>query len=232
MKTASYILILYPKSYQLSGIISVFFHSISKKTRSFRPFLSLIQVKPEKDHNSINDDDLIKGFLNGDDKNFERLVERNMDMIFNLCFNIMNDYDDALDCAQEVFIKVFKNIRGFRFRSSFSTWIYAIAVNTCRDSISSSYRKRRVSISEIGEIQDSAGDTPVSVQEKNEITDIIRQAISGLPEEERVLIILRDMENRSYEEISVITGLKTGTIKSRISRARHRLRTDLKGISI
>ena len=84
-----------------------------------------------------NDESLIRSFLSDDPDAFDLLVIKYKDMIFNLCYRIVNDYDDANDCAQETFIKVYKNMRQFRFQSSFSTWLYRIARNTCRNRIAS-----------------------------------------------------------------------------------------------
>jgi len=146
-------------------------------------------------------------------------------MIFNQCFNIMGDYDEAVDSSQEVFIKMYKNLDRFRFKSSLSTWLRTIALNTCRNRLSSSCRKKRVSIDGFENFHPAGEESnPEFTLEKNEDELAIRKAIADLPEEERILIVLRDLEERSYEEIIEITGVKAGTIKSRLSRGRHRLR--------
>lgn len=126
---------------------------------------------------------------------------------------------------------MYRNLNKFAYRSSLSTWLYSIALNTCRNRLSSSYRKRRVSIDGFENIH-RAGDEcdPQFLIERSEGEKAVRKAISRLPEEERILIIMRDLEERSYEEITEITGVKTGTVKSRISRGRHRLRGLLEGV--
>jgi RNA polymerase sigma-70 factor (ECF subfamily) len=196
-----------------------------KKVRTFPGFFSLI-VKGLRDGDPGTEDSvLINGFLNGSERDFDTLVIRYKDMIFNLCMNITGDYDDAVDCSQEVFIKMYKNLNKFRFRSALSTWLYSIALNTCRNRIASAYSRKKVSIDGFENYHSDAGNSdPQSLFEKSEGERAVRRAISMLPEEERILIVMRDLDELSYEEITEITGVKTGTVKSRISRGRHRLR--------
>lgn len=206
------------------------FCSLAKKMRTLHIFFSL---KIRKNRIEDQDDrELVTAFLNGDMKSFNSIVERYKDMIFNLCYNILKDYDEAADCAQDVFIKMHRNLHRFEFRSSLSTWLYSIAVNTCRNRLTASYFKRVLPMGEGGMLdflhRDS--DNPAERFEKSEKEDAVRRAVSQLPDEERILIVLRDFEGRDYEEISLITGVKTGTIKSRISRGRHRLRGILEGV--
>ncbi|HNW30917.1 MAG TPA: sigma-70 family RNA polymerase sigma factor, partial [Spirochaetota bacterium] len=178
-------------------------------------------------------------FLSDDPDAFDLLVIKYKDMIFNLCYRIVNDYDDANDCAQETFIKVYKNMRQFRFQSSFSTWLYRIAINTCRNRIASSgnrIRKKMLRIDNPGEAGSDTVDihdcsfSPDSVFEKNEQARLIHQAIDALPEELKVLVVLRDLEGNSYEDIADITGVNLGTVKSRLARARHLLRESLREV--
>lgn len=185
------------------------------------------------------DDILIKRFLSDDIHAFDRLVNKYKDMIFNLCFRIVSDYDDANDCAQETFIKVYNNVKNFRFQSSFSTWLYRIAINTCRNRIASTGSRIRKNMLRIDNPGDGGSDSvdihdcsfdPDSVFEKNEQTRIIHQAIDALPEELKVLVVLRDLEGNSYEEVSDITGVNLGTVKSRLARARHLLRESLREV--
>jgi RNA polymerase sigma-70 factor (ECF subfamily) len=190
--------------------------------------------RPEQD-----DESLIRSFLSDNPDAFDRLVIKYKDMIFNLCYRIVNDYDDANDCAQETFIKVYKSMKQFRFQSSFSTWLYRIAINTCRNRIASSgnrIRKKMLRIDNPGEAGSDTVDihdcsfSPDSVFEKNEQARLIHQAIDALPEELKVLVVLRDLEGNSYEDIADITGVNLGTVKSRLARARHLLRESLREV--
>jgi len=213
-----------------SPAIIIIFSRLMEKMRTFPAFFSLKIRKNGIERE--NDRELVTAFLNGDMKSFEAIVERYRDMIFNLCYNIMKDYDEAGDCAQDVFIKMHRNLHRFEFRSSLSTWLYTIAVNTCRNRLSASYFKRVFPMGEGGMIDflHRDGDNPEADFEKTEKEEAVRQAVTKLPDDERILIVLRDFEGRDYEEISLITGVKTGTIKSRISRGRHRLRSLLEGV--
>jgi RNA polymerase sigma-70 factor (ECF subfamily) len=206
-------------------ILFIYFLPAIKKMRTFPGFLSLINERSKNRNHDTEDADLIQGFLNGRERDFDTLVIRYKDMIFNLCFNITGDYDEAVDCSQEVFIKMYRNLHKFAFRSALSTWLYSIALNTCRNRLSSSYIKRKVSLDNFENNRISADETdPQLIFERSEGGEAVRKAIARLPEEERTLIIMRDLDELSYEEITKITGVKTGTVKSRISRGRHRLR--------
>ena len=181
---------------------------------------------------------LIKNFLADDMHAFDRLVTKYKDIVFNLCFRILGDFDDADDCSQETFIKVYNNFLKFRFQSSFLTWLYRIAVNTCRNRMSSLYNRMNKTFIRIGISPDFGGDPPDirdssydpgALFEKNEQIKNIHAAIELLPENLKILVILRDFEGKSYDDISTITGINLGTIKSRLARARQRLRENLRG---
>ncbi len=183
------------------------------------------------------DDHLIKAYLEGDENAFSSLVVRHMDKVFSICYRYTGNHDDASDCAQDIFVKVYNNLHTFRFKSAFSTWLYRIVVNSCKNYVSkSSFRSWNTSLSLsasgdatvcYADIADSKG-APDAAFEKKEIQHLVMQAVQKLPGDMKMLIILRDFENRSYEEITGITGMKMGTIKSRISRARIRLKEMLK----
>ena len=191
------------------------------------------------DRSAMEDERLIRDFLAGDAGAFDRLVTRHQDMAFNLCFRITGDYDEAHDCAQETFIKVYRHVDSFRFQSSFTTWLYRIAVNTCRNRMASPAGKilrRMVRIDDNPgpgghnpELRDSSF-SPESLFQKNEDARLIHEAIGGLPASLRTLVVLRDLEGKSYEEIASITGVNLGTVKSRLARARHLLRESLRGV--
>lgn len=198
-----------------------FFSAIIKILRSFNVFFSLINRNDE----SGGDNELIRSFIAGDMKSFELLAARYKDMAYNLCYNITGDHDVAMDCAQDSFIKVYRNLHRFEFRSAFSTWLYIICVNTCRNRITSSWNRKRIHVNDhvMQGFRDCAPD-PEEELMRSESEQVVRRAIAKLPEEERVLVVLRDMEGRGYSEIADITGLVQGTVKSRLARARHRLR--------
>jgi RNA polymerase sigma-70 factor, ECF subfamily len=177
--------------------------------------------------------------LAGDERAFDEIVTGNQDAVYTLCARMTGNPDDAGDCAQEVFIKVYRNIKEFRFKSSLSTWIFRIAVNTCRNHLASAGHRagertlRLDSEPSPGTVSmDLAGDSSFDPEvqfERKELESIIMKSIDSLPEVQRELVILRDMEGRSYDEIAGITGLRDGTIKSKLARARQKLRERLEG---
>ncbi len=186
------------------------------------------------------DSALIESFLAGDERAFDSLVNRYKNRVFNICFRMIGDYEEANDSAQETFIKVFRALKGFRFESSFSTWLYRIAVNTCKNKLSSlKYRFNRMMVridkpardgdaSGSMEIQSNAANPHNSV-ERRERELLIQRALDSLPKEQKMVVVLRDVEGLSYEEVERVTGLARGTVKSKLSRAREKLREKLKG---
>lgn len=177
-----------------------------------------------------NDAALVERFRGGDSAAFDALVLRHQEKIMNLCFRMLGDYEDAKDCAQDTFIKVYRSLGGFRFESAFSTWLYRIAVNTCKNRLASSRERKRLTATQ-PEFADPPSPllTPEEEMEKRERERELQRAIEALREDFRTLVVLRDVEGLSYEEVSRITGLALGTVKSKLARARDRLRADLKG---
>jgi RNA polymerase sigma-70 factor (ECF subfamily) len=175
----------------------------------------------------------------GDMAAFDQLVVKHKDKLFNMVYWLLGDYQEANDCAQEIFIKVFKSIKKFRFESSFSTWLYRIAINTCKNKIKSSayrWKEKTVSLenpesSEQGnrsyEIQNGSP-SPENKLEKKERIMLIQKAVNALPQEQNRVVVLRDIQGLSYQEIVDITGLNLGTVKSRLARARLTLKERLK----
>ncbi len=181
---------------------------------------------------------LIRAIQAGDMAAFDQLVVKHKDKLFNMVYWLLGDYQEANDCAQEIFIKVFKSIKKFRFESSFSTWLYRIAINTCRNKLKSSayrWKKKTVSLenpesSKQGnrsyEIQNGSP-SPENKLEKKERIMLIQKAVNALPQEQNRVVVLRDIQGLSYQEIADITGLNLGTVKSRLARARMELRNKL-----
>jgi RNA polymerase sigma-70 factor (ECF subfamily) len=197
-----------------------------------------LSLNPVETHGDVRDQDLIADFLAGSGGAFDQLVLKYQNQVFNLCNRMLGNTADAADCAQETFIKVYYGLKGFQFKSSFPTWLYRVAVNTCKNKFASAeYRRRDKTLSlsapkpesdsplEISDISSS----PAEVYEKKETTELIMEAIAALPQEQRILIILCDLEEKSYQEIVEITGFRLGTVKSKLARARHLLRGKLEG---
>jgi RNA polymerase sigma-70 factor (ECF subfamily) len=190
---------------------------------------------------SGDDTALVRAFQRGERTAFDEIVIKHKDRLFNLCYGFLGDYQEANDTAQDVFIKVYRSLKGFRLESTFSTWLYRIAVNTCRNRLNSrDYRGRRstVSLDNPGapegthaamEIEDESP-SPMTALESKERWMLIRKAMSSLPPDQKTVVMLRDVEGLSYDEIVEVTGFNLGTVKSRLARARFELRTRLKGV--
>jgi len=184
---------------------------------------------------------LIRAFQGGDKAAFDQLVLRHQHKLFNLCYRFLGDYQEANDSAQDAFIKVYRSLKGFRFESAFSTWLYRIAVNTSKNKLKSAeYRRRKKMVpldnpaslehgSPAMGIQDGAH-SPLMELEKKERMRLIQEAVNALPPEQKEVVALRDVEGFSYEEIVEITGLNPGTVKSRLARARLGLRKRLRSV--
>jgi RNA polymerase sigma-70 factor, ECF subfamily len=169
----------------------------------------------------------IGSFKSGKEEGFNRLVLKHKDRIFGLCLRLMaGDRDEAEDAAQETFVKVYQGLKDFRMESRFSSWVYRIAVNTCKNRlVSRPYRDSRRHRDLDAADSDGApsAPSPAQVLEAKGKRERIEEAIARLPEEQRILVVLRDVEGRSYEEIAGTTGLNPGTLKSRLNRGRRQL---------
>jgi len=189
----------------------------------------------------IPDAGLVSAFQAGNIRAFDKLVLRYKDRIYNLCYRFFGDHHEAYDTSQEIFIKVYKNLKSFRGESSFFTWLYMIAGNTCKNRLKSleyRYRSKKVSLfNPFGrededremEIEDES-ESPLLMLEKKERMQLIQGAIDSLPAEQKMVVILRDIEGLSYDEIINITGHRLGTVKSKLARARIVLREKMRGI--
>lgn len=175
---------------------------------------------------------LLKLAKDGNISAFEKLIYQHQKSVYNMAFSMLGNREDAYDAAQEVFIRVFKSLPGFREQASFSTWVYRITKNVCLDEIRKNKKRNTVSIdreTDYGDgpvkmqIEDS-GPTPDESAERNELVKKVQEGIAKLPEQHRLIIIMRDIQNLSYEEIAGILKCPEGTVKSRINRARTALR--------
>ncbi|HET54671.1 MAG TPA: sigma-70 family RNA polymerase sigma factor [Ignavibacteria bacterium] len=175
--------------------------------------------------NQINDDQnedfqLIKDFIDGNEDAFTKLVLKHKEKVRNLVFLTLGDADNVDDISQDVFINVFHKIGDFRFESKFTTWLYRITVNKCRDYL----RKKRVR-SIFVPIKDSTYEPGIKGHSDNpDLPGLVRRGIEKLPEKLRVPLILRDMDGLSYKEIADQLECEVGTVKSRIFRARESLK--------
>ena len=177
----------------------------------------------------------LKRLRDRDERAFRELVDEHRDRVYSLTYRMLGNRAEAEDVAQEVFIAVFKTVDQFREESKLSTWIYRVTVNHCKNRIKYLARRHQRDHSELDDSNEPAGDgggeapqstprRPDRQVEGAEIDKLMQEAIAELEEEHRVLVVLRDLEDLSIEEIAEITGLPDGTIKSRLHRARLALR--------
>jgi RNA polymerase sigma-70 factor (ECF subfamily) len=192
---------------------------------------------PRVSNDKLSDHALIEATKQGDESAFALIVTRYRNPITNYLYRFLNDYEEAVDLAQETFVRVYFAIERYHTDYAFSTYIYRIATNLAISEIRK--RKRRTILSLTGLFQTDSEDTTEfqptddkALPDKNlvddEQTQVIARAIATLPPKYRVPIILRDVEGKTYEEIATILELGLGTTKSRISRARGLLKEKLK----
>lgn len=165
----------------------------------------------------------------GDKDAFSDLVKEYQQKVYSTALSIMGNRSDAYDVSQEVFIRIYKSISGFRGASSLSTWIYKITTNICLDTLRKENRFKAV---DLGEVSDFVSESSLSSPEKYilsaERKEKIRQALTLLPSDLKTAFVLRDIEGLSYAEISEVTSVPEGTVKSRISRARAAILCEIK----
>ena len=189
---------------------------------------------PNKD---LSDHELIEATKTGDEEAFAEIVSRYRNPLTNYLYRFLNDYEEAVDLSQETFVRVYFAIERYHTDYAFSTYIYRIATNLAISEIRK--RKRRTLLSLTGLFQgEDENQTEFQPPDKQPLADenlvedeqnqMIARAIYALPDKYRAPIILREIENKSYEEIAQILDLGLGTTKSRISRARNLLKEKLK----
>jgi RNA polymerase sigma-70 factor, ECF subfamily len=178
---------------------------------------------------------LIQRCADGDESACAELVAEHQRMVVQLGMNLLGDRDEALDLSQEVFLRVFRTIYRFRGQSSLRTWIYRIAVNQARNRHRFWRRRHRgdqVSLDQHvashGEFMSAPTAEPDRVLAQKELASRLQRALDGLPFDQRTVIVLREVDGLSYEEIAYSLGVAVGTVKSRLTRARQALRSELR----
>ena len=179
----------------------------------------------------LPDRELVLRSQGGEQEAFGELVQRHQDKIYNFVLRSCGHAEDAADITQRVFINAFRKIDTFKGDSAFSTWIYRIAFNQFI-SFRRERRHREASLTprdeEGTEIEPSEDRSPSESMESEETRKKVQQAIDLLEEEDRRIILLKDLQGHSYEDIAAILGVPKGTVRSRLHRARLELRAKLK----
>lgn len=182
--------------------------------------------------------DLVAELQSGSDEAFDWLVTHYHGPVFSLLYGMLADSADAADCTQEVFLKAFRGIRGFRRGSSLKTWLYRIGVREALNHKRWRWRHSRQQISLEAEREADAGfvepeaqtESPYETLAAQETREVVQHALMQVPEAYRATVILRDLEGFSYEEVSEVLDISVGTVKSRVLRGRRALREILEPV--
>lgn len=183
-------------------------------------------------HESAGDGDLdlVRRTVGGDGEAFELLVLKYQERIFRLVRRLLGDREQVEDLAQEVFLRAYRSLGSFKGESTFYTWLYKIALNTCRNYYRSLGRRPEGSIVD-GESLLENMESPVSSPEREalraELWDSIRTSLESLPPEQREAVVLCDLEGLSYDEMATVIGIPVGTVRSRVFRGRRALQQQL-----
>jgi RNA polymerase sigma-70 factor (ECF subfamily) len=177
---------------------------------------------------------LIERCTTGDETACADLVNSHQRMVYTLALHLLQDPEEALDLSQEVFLRVFRTLSGFRGQSALRTWIYRIVINQARNRQRWWRRRHQSSQVSLDEHLQQHGD----VESKGDVlpdrllatSSLIWQALDRLPFDQRTALILREVDGLSYEEIAFSLGVAIGTVKSRLTRARQALRAELLGL--
>jgi RNA polymerase sigma-70 factor, ECF subfamily len=188
------------------------------------------RTKDRLDHRTTEEAALVRRVQAKDEMAFREIVERYQSKVYSIIYGILRNRNDAEDIAQQVFAKIYFSIKNFDFRSSLLTWIYKITVNECYDYL----RKKRVrklvyesdftsDESLLMENSEPAMDQAPAVDTQLAQQDLITKLLSKISEEDRTLILLKEVEGHSVEELSQMTGMNENTIKVKLFRARQKL---------
>lgn len=180
-----------------------------------------IEVKAMKEIDTA----LVRACQRGDIEAFEQIFRVYRNPVFRLAYRFTGNRDDAEDLTQEIFLKVFENIGSFRYESSFATWLYRIAVNTCMN-----FQRDKKPAESLG-VTDDLGSSvsPEAICERGELQRKIEAEIASLPNPLKIAFLLVVVEGMTYREASEILGLSVDALRMRVSRARQILREKLKG---
>ncbi len=178
---------------------------------------------------------LVEAGQRGDVEAFNQLVRLYEGRVYNLCYRMLGDADAAADVTQDSFISAYRNLNRFR-GGLFRSWLFRIATNACYDALRARKRRPTVSLSAPSDLDDDApafdlpdaGESPDELALRRELSAAIQRGIDQLPEDQRIVVILSDVQGLTYEEIAEVTNTNLGTVKSRLSRARARLRDILR----
>jgi len=209
----------------MNGLAGVLNFPVSQPASSTKP-----QAKSRVDHRNTDEAALVRRVQARDEMAFREIVERYQAKVFSIIFGILRNHNDAEDIAQQVFSKIYFSIKNFDFRSSLLTWIYKITVNECYDYLRKKRVRKLVYESDFSEEDaqrmqntDAAIDQNPAVDTRLAQRDLIGKLMGKLSPEDRSLLLLKEVEGHSVEELSQMTGMNENTIKVKLFRARQKL---------
>lgn len=183
----------------------------------------------------MQDDALIRRAAQRDERAFEQLMLLHQKAVYNICYRMAGNAEDALDLSQEVFLKLWRTLEQYQFDAAFSTWLYRMTQNACIDFLRRQNRQQHTSLTVCDDEEDAGKEfsvpDPAPLPEErvifNEKQEAIRTAMNALPPDFREILELRVVRNLPYEQIAQIMELPVGTVKSRLARARLQLKKRL-----
>jgi len=209
----------------MNSVAGVLNFPVSSPASSTNP-----QAKSRVDHRNTEEAALVRRVQARDEMAFREIVERYQAKVFSIIFGILRNHNDAEDIAQQVFSKIYFSIKNFDFRSSLLTWIYKITVNECYDYLRKKRVRKLVYESDFSEEDaqrmqntDAAIDQAAPVDTRLAQRDLIGKLMGKLSSEDRSLLLLKEVEGHSVEELSQMTGMNENTIKVKLFRARQKL---------
>jgi RNA polymerase sigma-70 factor, ECF subfamily len=205
----------------MSGLLEAIpFPAVGERTR----------IRTRVDHKTSEEADLVRRIQGHDDLAFGEIVDRYQSKVFSIIYGVLRNHNDAEDIAQQVFSKVYFSIRNFDFRSSLLTWIYKITVNECYDYLRKKRVRKLVYESDFSdedaqrmEASDPAIDPAAPADKQLAQRDLVTKLLSKVSPEDRSLILLKEVEGHSVEELAAMTGLNENTIKVKLFRTRQKL---------
>lgn len=175
--------------------------------------------------------EIINKVISGDTEAFEALVLEHQNKVYSLALRMVGNEEDARDMAQEAFIRAFNSLTGFRGDSKFSVWLYRLTSNICIDFLRSRAKRRTVSMTMTDDDGEETGEleipddtwSPAEQLDRTLTRESVRRGLDSLSAPYREILVLREIEGLSYDEIGEVLGIEAGTVKSRIFRARKKL---------
>lgn len=190
-------------------------------------------------YKSCTDNELVAFIVNKDNDAFVELMKRYKEKCINYLYRIVGDYEEAFDLSQEVFVKVFLFASGFKPEQRFPAWFFAITANIARDAIKLKIKRNTVSLDDLDEFGEQSivaltdpSDTPDVEYDRKYVSMRVQKALQSLPHKFREVLILKEIQQFSFDEVAEILSLELGTAKSRVFRGRAMLKEKLKDLLI